>query len=231
MGGKIIDSRKLNDDEITFLINKYLVSYVYNAARVEGIITTLLQTEKLVDDDNAGDLDITSVNKMKNLKDAYKALAKRDFLDLPNSIETLAKINLLIEGRGIDPFAGRIRNFKVGITGTSYKPGIPNEYKIQNQILDIVESKKSYIEKGLDLYCFIMREQVFTDGNKRTANIFANKFLLEHRQGIVTISENKKDEFFTLLVDFYETNDDAKLKTFLYENCFINFYNQDKFSN
>ena len=64
-----------------------------------------------------------------------------------------------------------------------------------------------------------MRTQLFWDGNKRTSTICANKIMIENGKGIIKISDNKLEEFNILLSEFYTTNDNSKIKQFIYDNC------------
>jgi prophage maintenance system killer protein len=69
----------------------------------------------------------------------------------------------------------------------------------------------------LCLYC--MRTQIFNDGNKRAAVIFANHFLIAHGEGLLVIPAPDVPEFKKLLVTFYETNDATTITKFLKEKC------------
>lgn len=64
-----------------------------------------------------------------------------------------------------------------------------------------------------------MRSQLFWDGNKRTSTICANKIMIENGTGIIKVPDNKLEEFNRLLSEFYSTNDNFKIKQFIYDNC------------
>ena len=64
-----------------------------------------------------------------------------------------------------------------------------------------------------------MRSQLFWDGNKRTSTICANKIMIENGVGIIKVPDNKLEEFNTLLTEFYNTNEMAKIEQFIYDNC------------
>lgn len=64
-----------------------------------------------------------------------------------------------------------------------------------------------------------MRSQLFSDGNKRTAIMIANHHLIQHGTGLLTIQIEYQDTFRTLLIDYYETNDDTKIFNLIYEYC------------
>lgn len=60
---------------------------------------------------------------------------------------------------------------------------------------------------------------MFLDGNKRVANIIANKEMIKYGQGIITVPVEKIGEYFTKLINYYETNNMEELKKWIYDNC------------
>ena len=57
---------------------------------------------------------------------------------------------------------------------------------------------------------YLMRRQLFWDGNKRTSMIVANKLLIENGCGIISVREQDINEFNRLLTEFYNTNNKEK---------------------
>ena len=66
---------------------------------------------------------------------------------------------------------------------------------------------------------YIMRTQVFLDGNKRTATLCANRVLIENGAGMLNIKVEDIAEFKEKLIHFYETNQKDEIKAFLFENA------------
>ena len=60
---------------------------------------------------------------------------------------------------------------------------------------------------------------MFLDGNKRVANLVANKEMIRTGQGIISIPIEKIGEYFTKLIKYYETNDINDIKLWIYNNC------------
>ena len=60
---------------------------------------------------------------------------------------------------------------------------------------------------------------MFIDGNKRVAQLMANKVLIENNVGIFQIPIEKLEEFKGILIDFYETGNDVKIIGFMKEYC------------
>ena len=67
--------------------------------------------------------------------------------------------------------------------------------------------------------CYLMRSQIFSDGNKRTAMLFANKIMIENGKGIISIPVEKDVEFGEKLIKYYETNKIEDLKYWIFENA------------
>lgn len=204
------------------LIDDNLIDLVYNAAYLEGVRLTYVEARDFI----LGGKDPvkpypTGLLKIKNLKTAYCRLKDEDIIAKPTDLETLCELNRIINGRGVSHDGGRIRSSFITITGTDYAPEIPDSYEVNYKIRDIVESKKTYIERGLDLYCYLRKTEVFYDGNKRSANLLCNQFLLRHGQGIFSIRPERNDQFLKLLLEYYKSDNAEKLKEFIYENCFL----------
>ncbi len=60
---------------------------------------------------------------------------------------------------------------------------------------------------------------MFLDGNKRVANLVANKEMIKNGQGIISIPVEKIGKYFTLLIEYYETDNIEDLKKWIYDNC------------
>ena len=70
-------------------------------------------------------------------------------------------------------------------------------------------------ERALKMFGYLCRSQLFSDGNKRTAQLIANKMLIADGCGILAIPREQIINFETLLLDFYETNKPDKFFSFL----------------
>ena len=64
-----------------------------------------------------------------------------------------------------------------------------------------------------------MKTQIFNDGNKRTAVIFANHYLIAKGKGLLVVPFELVAEFKKLLIAYYEDYDLETIKVFLKEKC------------
>ena len=66
-----------------------------------------------------------------------------------------------------------------------------------------------------------MKKQIFIDGNKRTAVIYSNHYLISKGKGIISIPVEENEKFKQLLISYYEGKEEKKIKEFIKEKCYI----------
>lgn len=76
---------------------------------------------------------------------------------------------------------------------------------------------KSKTEVTIEIMLWIIRKQMFIDGNKRVAMLFANKIMIDNGCGIITISQENQPVFYEKLIKFYETGNNEDLKKWIYD--------------
>ncbi len=211
----MLDKYNLTKKENVFLAKKVLVSSIYNSAKLEGINTTYPDTKTILDGANVPSLRLDEINCILNLRDAWNFVLSN--IDEPITLELICKINSFVS-RNESLEWGVLRTGKVGINGVDYIPDIPNEAKIIANIKNIME-EKNITRRSLVLMLYLMRTQVFWDGNKRTSMIVANKIMIENGCGVITIKEEYFKEFNSLLTEYCNTNKMESLLEFLYNNC------------
>jgi len=64
-----------------------------------------------------------------------------------------------------------------------------------------------------------MKAQIFNDGNKRAAVIFANHYLISKGEGFIAIPEDNVPKFKQLLVRYYEDKDNGEIVEFMKTKC------------
>ena len=118
----------------------------------------------------------------------------------------------------LDQNLGRIRTTPVNIGGTSWKPNFPIESQIKEELEMLLnQEEKTKTEIAIEIMLWVMRKQMFIDGNKRVAMLFANKIMIDNGCGIISISQKNQPVFFEKLIRFYETGDNTDLKQWIYE--------------
>ena len=210
--------RKYNmtkEDNIFFAKRK-LIDNLYKSANLEGIAVTFADTVAFVNNVNTGKISIDDMLKLKGLKDAWEYILST--IDEELTIDYIKKIHFEIcKGQNIEPL-GEFRDRGVGITGTSYRPKLPSECNYGKELNDIMKIENN-LDRSITLFLWIQRSQMFLDGNKRVANLIANKEMIRNGLGILAVPVEKIGEYFTILIDFYETNDYTNIKKWIYDNC------------
>lgn len=215
------DKYNLSLKENIFLAKKVLVAQIHNLSRFENCQTTLLQTEQIINGQNVASASLGDIQTILNLKRAYQYVIRHISDSLPIDIPLLKKINSIVAQE--DSLApGDFRTGTVGVTlvdGSSHTPPAISEVEVQNLFGQIANRSRSTTETAIRSILAFMRQQIFWDGNKRTATLFANAMLIEKGCGILEISELQMPEFNTKLSDFYRSGDDTDVATYLYQNC------------
>lgn len=209
------DKFHLTKQQNLFLAKKVLVSNIYNSARLEGINTTYPDTQTILEGVNVPTLKLDEINCILNLRDAWNYTLTN--IDAEVNLGFICKVNSFVS-RNESLEWGVLRNGKVGINGVDYIPEIPSEKDIINNIEDILKEKSTTL-KSINLMLYLMRSQIFWDGNKRTSMIVANKILIQNGCGIITVKEEYIGEFNTLLTEYYNTGNKDKITKFLYDKC------------
>ena len=197
------------------LTSNNLPLIIYNSARLEGINTTYPDTKTILEGVNVPNLKLDEINCILNLRDAWNYTLSN--IDEVVDLDFICKINSFVS-RNESLEWGVLRTGKVGINGIDYIPEIPQKDIITKNIKEILK-QGSITENALNLMLYLMRSQIFWDGNKRTSMIIANKILISNGCGIITIKEEDIREFNTLLTEYYNTNNKNKIIKFLYEKC------------
>lgn len=215
------DKYNLSLKENIFLAKKVLVAQIHNLSRFENCQTTLLQTEQIINGQNVASASLGDIQTILNLKRAYQYVMRHISDGLPVDIPLLKKINSIVAQE--DSLApGDFRTGTVGVTlvdGSRHTPPAISEVEVQNLFGRIAYRSRSTTETAIRSMLAFMRQQIFWDGNKRTATLFANALLIEKGCGILEISELQMPEFNTKLSDFYRSGDDTDVATYLYQNC------------
>ncbi|MCC8139072.1 MAG: Fic family protein [Lachnospiraceae bacterium] len=195
---------------------------IYDQAVLEGVGTSFPQTEEILENGEVNGVKASDVQKILNLKHAWEFILDTDVLQCASDFYMLSHIARLVnEGFYMD--GGRVRGIPVTIGGSSYIPPLPIESVIKERISRITTLEETPIRIAIELCLYCMKTQIFIDGNKRAAVIFANQYLIAHGQGFLVIPESEVSEFKRLLVNYYEGEDKEIIMHFLQSRCWKNF--------
>lgn len=199
---------------------RHLVDTIYKQAILEGVATTFADTENIIEGGKVNNMTPEDIMKIINLKHAWEFILNKNVILSNTNFALLCEINKLVE-EGFYYSAGKVRNVPVTIGGTTWKPELPIESVIKEELEEIFNSKMDDIDRAIELLLYTMKKQVFIDGNKRTSVIFSNHYLISKGKGIIVIPAELTGEFKDLLITYYEGKDKNKIKVFIKEKCYM----------
>ena len=209
----------LTREQNVFIAKRYIVDYIWKSANLEGISVTYPETQVIFDNGIVNGLKVNEVIAINNLKYAWQFILEEE--NASYNFNTICEIHKLVcDKLVLDNDLGHLRATPVNIGGTSWKPQFPIESQIKEELEELLNQKaKTKTEIAIEIMLWLMRRQMFIDGNKRVAMIFANKIMIDNGCGIITIANELQADFFTKLINYYETNDMEELKLWIYNNC------------
>ncbi len=211
---ELSDKVKINID----IARRNLVDLIYKQAKLEGVATTYSDTETIINGGKVKNMSLSDISKVVNLKHAWEFILSKGIISYSTNYVILCQINELVES-GFSYTAGKIRTTPVSIGGTCYIPPMPYESMVKEELNLLLNKKDSY-DTAIELLLYVMKKQLFLDGNKRTAVIFANHYLISKGMGLIVIPAELVSEFKKHLIDYYENKNDY-IKAFLYNKCLI----------
>ena len=202
------DKYNMSLEDNIFFAKRKLVDNIYKSANLEGIAVTFADTYAFMNNVNTGNISVDDMLKLKGLKDGWEYVINHVNEEL--TIDFIKKIHFEVcKGQNIYPL-GEFRDKGVGITGTSWRPKLPSECDYDKELKEIL-SNKNKLERCIDLFCWIQRSQMFLDGNKRVANLVANKEMIKNGQGIIAVPVEEIGNYLTKLTLYYESGDNTNL--------------------
>ncbi len=203
------------------LARRNLVDSVYKQAMLEGVATTYSDTEALVSGGIVSKMSAEDAQKIINLKHAWEFILSRGVIEYPSNYAIASEINAIVE-EGLSYTTGVLRNVPVTIGGSTYAPPLPFKDKVKEELYEIVNSGEQALDKAIDALLYIKKKQLFLDGNKRTAVIFANHVLIKNAAGLILIPAELVDDYKKVLIAYYEDEGKkSEIAHFLKEKCHI----------
>jgi len=199
---------------------RHLADTIYKQAILEGVVTTFADTESIIEGGKVNNMTPDDILKIVNLKHAWEFILNKNVILSDTNFALLCEINKMLE-EGFYYTAGKVRNVPVTIGGTTWKPDLPIESIIKEELEEIFNKKIDDVDRAIELLLYTMKKQVFIDGNKRTSVIYSNHYLISKGKGIIAIPVELTQEFKDLLIPYYEGKDENKIKKFIKEKCYM----------
>lgn len=207
----------LTREQNVFVAKRNIVDYIWKSANLEGIGVTYPETQVIYDGGVVNGLTVNNIITINNLKYSWQFILENEGIEY--DFKALCHLlKLTCDKLILDRNLGRLRTTPVSIGGTSWKPQFPVESQIKEELEQLLnQPEKSKTEIAIEVMLWIMRRQMFIDGNKRVGMLFANKIMIDNGCGIITIAQENQQTFFKKLINYYESGDNTDLKQWIYE--------------
>ena len=205
-----------NIEKAMMLAKRQLAEFVCDAVNLEGINLTLPEIQTLLDGVTVGGHKISDQQIALNQAAAWRALfALIDEKQFEITAEKVCALHL-IAGKDEALDWGKFRSSGVTIAGTDYMPpqadGLPELFdKMVNDSYNISD----IYDRAIHFFLTMARYQFFYDVNKRMGRFIMNGLLLNYGYPAINLPAKRQLEFNQLMLDFYETDNQKPMNTFL----------------
>lgn len=200
------------------------VHLIHGESRMQGLTTTIPQTKTIIEGYGVSGVSLDDTSVIVQLKRAWNYILQSSMLLNVLMLNHINKLVALYDS--LQP--GQMRTGKISVDladGNSVTlDRIPLE-KIAiylNNLLNNVNSDNA-TDTALSLATYIIKNQLYWDGNKRTALLAANKIMITYGVGLLDIPIEKTEEWNNITVDLFKSGNDQNFKTWLYQNAIKTF--------
>jgi Fic family protein len=201
------------------LAKKQKPELIYDAVNLEGINFTLPEIMTLLDGVTVGGHKISdqqiALNQAAAWNFLFSALEKKQF-------ELSEKFTLDLHAIAAREEAlswGKFRDQQVTIAGTTYLPPDANSPKMLPHLFETMirnaERIPDIYDRAIFVFLEMARTQFFYDVNKRMGRFLMNGILLKVGYPVINVPAKRQLEFNTLMLEFYESNHQAPMNSFL----------------
>ena len=212
------NTNALTPEEFKKEFERLAIDLSWKSSQIEGNTYSLLETERLLkEQETASGKTKDEATMLLNHKAALDFILEHPNYIQPLSISGIEDIHsLLIKDLNV---ARNIRQRRVGITGTNYRP-LDNEFQIRESLQNmcsLINKRKDIFEKALMVLVLISYIQPFEDGNKRTARIISNAMLMNYQYCPISFRTVDPIDYKKAMLMFYEQNNISVFKKIFIE--------------
>lgn len=208
---EVLNRWRLEENKVELLYNLFLVRYIFNNNRLEGINLSYSQTKEIFEkervSDYAGDVrDIFSVLNSQNTFDflirSWKDKRPID-IDFILELHGIAMQNsfdkVRYEIKGERPGEFKKHDYVVGRNDIGVEPSLVKDSLLE--LLEFVNSKegKDALKVATVLHCEFESIHPFADGNGRVGRWLLNYYLLIHDYPMLIVFEDDKEKYYEIL--------------------------------
>lgn len=199
--------------------------FVYDTGNLENNPFTFPEVQTLLDGITVDGHKLSDQNQILCIKASWDYMINLSTKEEININKyTICSIHNIVAKDGA-LIVGDFRNENIGMAGTTQHKGIESSQlnDVFENDIKIINSINNPLEKAIILNLWLSYCQFFYDGNKRTSRLSSNLILLGNDIGVLSISARDKQEYNTLMLEFYETLNADNIIKFLVEKCITYF--------
>ncbi len=118
--------------------------------KMENRAVTFPQTQTILNGVNVPSVQLDDIQAILNMRDAWKYLMNS--MDAPLTVEYICKLNEFI-ARNEALEWGKLRSGTIGISGTDYKPPVPDYNAVQAELAAIIDEEHLRHREGFECVC------------------------------------------------------------------------------
>ncbi len=180
------------------LAKRDVPALVYDAVNLEGVAMTLPEVQTILDGITVGGHRISDQNMAMNQAKTWE----RIFELVDTNAFAFNKDTALL----LHSIAGE----------EEYEPPAPQDLdETWQEVQTLVESQDDIYDRATTAFLQMARNQFFWDVNKRTGRFMMNGILLAAGFPIINVPVKRQQEFYTLMLEFYSSNDMQPMNRFL----------------
>ncbi|MCI1893794.1 MAG: Fic family protein [Lactobacillus sp.] len=191
---------------------------VHTNSRFEGINTTLPQTQAIMRGLGVNGVSLDDSNTIVQIKRGWDYITQEDD---PISLQIEQNINLIVaKYDALVP--GELRSGQGAVDigdENDWVPPMIDEQAEEKWLTELMASDKSTTEKAMRLMYHDMRQQIFWDGNKRSATLAANKVMIDGGAGLINVPLTIWSEWNELIAAFYKSGKEKPLLDWTYDHA------------
>jgi Fic family protein len=202
-----------------FFAKRNIVDLIFKSAQLEGLSVTYPDTYSVVEYGIINGMSFEDALIINNLKHAWQFILSTT--DCTPNLTYICQIHKYV-GESMPQYnAGFLRNKIIHVTMGDEEPFTP-EFLIEADARDEIDRlmlTENATDRAISLMLYLVRRQLFNDGNKRVAMLCANQIMVANGVGVISVPPSKLSGFIGCLVDYFKTGNMSTAKQFVYENC------------
>lgn len=209
------DQYHLTPDQNRRFARANLTRLVYTNSRFEGLTTTLPQTQTIIDGMGVAGVSVEDINTIVQLKRGWEEVIGNP---APLTLDRERAINRIVaRDDSLAPGEFRTGNGLAATNQGDFVPDLVDQPAETDYLAALLtDDSRSITARAIELLYHNMRQQLFWDGNKRTATLVANQLMIDHGAGLINVPLDLWGTWNDLIAAYYRSNDLAQLMAWTY---------------